>query len=529
MEIGQQAAGYYKVGDGAMSVYWDGSQAYTPILSNGIPAVAFRAGWYRNPKTPEFVAYWENPTQFSQAKFLKSAGPVVQAAPPTPTPSLKNLSRFVDHRARELAMQGWTLESIRLKIRTETDTLVQSAVISSETRHEPEYWQVLRKSWAWGFGISVAVLLLAAISNQEPPSVSWIIFLPLAILFWATVVGMITAGEKETEARNARQRDRSSALTVQIATALNTGVTTVWATQSNHRWNPSGPSPSTSSSRHLRNLPEDWLEFITPIERNIGQCSAKPVSPLDSRALRGLIVEAARESGPHITKWFIVFVASDEVIDASTLALATESGVAIFGLDWATDNMYPKSELASESLNFRSAPCAPAEFLWNRWNEAVAKTNREAVASLSSSASRRTVNAPAVVEISREQIPTWQGAEDRAAELLAGLGATNVVVSQRTRDGGIDIRATNLVCQVKQWTGAVPESEIQRLAGIAMRERSKAVFLTNAMYRPDAVSFAIDTGMMLFRVDSTWTSIVEGVTPTARLALSRGIDAVLDS
>lgn len=98
---------------------------------------------------------------------------------------------------------------------------------------------------------------------------------------------------------------------------------------------------------------------------------------------------------------------------------------------------------------------------------------------------------------------TYSEAEKVAGEWMAFLGARKVVVSQATRDGGIDVHADGFVAQVKWQANPVSPGPLHQIFGVGQASASrpaKALFFASASagYSKEARKFADQVGMALF-------------------------------
>lgn len=63
-------------------------------------------------------------------------------------------------------------------------------------------------------------------------------------------------------------------------------------------------------------------------------------------------------------------------------------------------------------------------------------------------------------------------AEQFAAEVMMIFGYQDARVTQRSADGGIDVRSARAVAQVKNWSKPVGRPHLQNLVGAAASDRS---------------------------------------------------------
>lgn len=115
----------------------------------------------------------------------------------------------------------------------------------------------------------------------------------------------------------------------------------------------------------------------------------------------------------------------------------------------------------------------------------------------------------------------WRTAELIAAQWLKFLGAKEVVVTQSTRDGGVDIRGQGVVAQVKHQSAPVAPAVIQQIAGIAASEREETLAIAFSLsgFSKGATEFAIAAGVALFKYDPAEANL-RALSPRAQ-ALTR--------
>src|ERR1700730_13015875 len=103
-----------------------------------------------------------------------------------------------------------------------------------------------------------------------------------------------------------------------------------------------------------------------------------------------------------------------------------------------------------------------------------------------------------------QYIQTAEQAEQNAAVQKRALGYSDAQVTSRGADGGIDVRATGAVAQVK-WQGAqVGRPELQRLCGArGTMSAPQMFFFTASSYSTKAVEYADEVQMALFTYDPT--------------------------
>lgn len=85
---------------------------------------------------------------------------------------------------------------------------------------------------------------------------------------------------------------------------------------------------------------------------------------------------------------------------------------------------------------------------------------------------------------------TWQQAEHVACDWMKLHGYKDARVTAGGADGGIDIRSSKAIAQVKHHKKPVGISEMQRIHGIAVSLRKKALFFSASGYTPKAAEWA---------------------------------------
>lgn len=98
-------------------------------------------------------------------------------------------------------------------------------------------------------------------------------------------------------------------------------------------------------------------------------------------------------------------------------------------------------------------------------------------------------------------IRTARDAEEAARLHLEGLGAHGTVLTASGPDGGVDVRGSRVVAQVKAQVTPVSAAVVQQIFGIARVEDKTAVVYALAGFTPDAVRFADKAAVALFQFD----------------------------
>ncbi|MFN3008600.1 restriction endonuclease [Mycolicibacterium wolinskyi] len=101
-------------------------------------------------------------------------------------------------------------------------------------------------------------------------------------------------------------------------------------------------------------------------------------------------------------------------------------------------------------------------------------------------------------------ITTPKQAELNAAEVLRSWGYVDAVSPMHGADGGIDVRSSQALAQVKFRSVKAGRPEIQNLWGAAAGEMPKALlFFDFKGYSPQAVEYANQMGISLYVYDQT--------------------------
>ena len=124
---------------------------------------------------------------------------------------------------------------------------------------------------------------------------------------------------------------------------------------------------------------------------------------------------------------------------------------------------------------------------------------------------------------------TYAEAERVAGAWMAFMGAKNMVVSQATRDGGIDVSADGFVAQVKWQATPVSPGPLHQIFGVAQATRpraAKALFFaaSGTGYSKEARKFADQIGMALFTLSDDGGTL-NAVNEAAEIATRQGLPA----
>ncbi|WP_109527720.1 restriction endonuclease [Nocardia aurea] len=124
-----------------------------------------------------------------------------------------------------------------------------------------------------------------------------------------------------------------------------------------------------------------------------------------------------------------------------------------------------------------------------------------------------------------EYIRTPAQAEQNAARKMRELGFFDAVATTGGADGGIDVRASNAVAQVKWRGGVTGRPELQRLFGARGADfSSKLLFFSATGYSQQAHEYAMSSGIALFTYEPTGdlrpenrlaSSLVNSANPTS--------------
>ena len=95
--------------------------------------------------------------------------------------------------------------------------------------------------------------------------------------------------------------------------------------------------------------------------------------------------------------------------------------------------------------------------------------------------------------------PTPENFEEYCAEWCRYLSYQDAVKTQNSRDGGIDIRASNMIAQVKFQANPVGVGPIRELNGVKRGSQETLFFALNG-YTPEARREASEIGMTLITV-----------------------------
>lgn len=125
-------------------------------------------------------------------------------------------------------------------------------------------------------------------------------------------------------------------------------------------------------------------------------------------------------------------------------------------------------------------------------------------------------------------IATAYEAEENAAVQLRSLGFSDARVTKSGADGGIDVRASGAIAQVKWRAGQVGRPELQRLFGArGKRFELQLFFFAASPYSTHAVSYANEVDMALYTYDPTGR--ITPVNPVANRIAARASAPAVES
>jgi hypothetical protein len=108
----------------------------------------------------------------------------------------------------------------------------------------------------------------------------------------------------------------------------------------------------------------------------------------------------------------------------------------------------------------------------------------------------------------RNQIHTWQDAEINAATWMRHWGYHDARAQPGGPDGGIDVRATGAVGQVKLRAAQIGRPDLQRLVGASPPAVAR-MFFTGVGYSAKAIEYADETeiALFIFALDGAMTPV----------------------
>lgn len=125
------------------------------------------------------------------------------------------------------------------------------------------------------------------------------------------------------------------------------------------------------------------------------------------------------------------------------------------------------------------------------------------------------------------QIDSWHAAELNAARWMRMWGWYDAAVTPTGADGGIDVRSSGALAQVKWEAKQVGRAALQKLVGAAALEHELALlFFSGAGYSREALTYANAVGMALFKYGLDGST--EAMNDAARAILGDGEHSTAD-
>lgn len=126
-------------------------------------------------------------------------------------------------------------------------------------------------------------------------------------------------------------------------------------------------------------------------------------------------------------------------------------------------------------------------------------------------------------EYARRVVSDAEDAELLASRYMRRLGLSDAQVTPRGADGGIDVRASHALAQVKFRANVTSRPDLQRLFGArGHATHLDLYFFSQTGYSSQALNYADDMGMLLFEYDVTGE--VRPVNAPARQAVRRALE-----
>ena len=110
-------------------------------------------------------------------------------------------------------------------------------------------------------------------------------------------------------------------------------------------------------------------------------------------------------------------------------------------------------------------------------------------------------------------LSTWQAAERFAADFLKSAGFSDARTTGGGTDGGVDVRGTGVLAQVKHHAKPVGRPDLQRLYGARGTDAHALYFFGLSGFSPQAIAYAREHNIGLLRYDGFRN--VTAVTPAA--------------
>lgn len=131
------------------------------------------------------------------------------------------------------------------------------------------------------------------------------------------------------------------------------------------------------------------------------------------------------------------------------------------------------------------------------------------------------VNTPAT-----RQISSWREAEVNARDWMISWGFENSHLTGPGSDGGIDVRSTAAIAQVKFEAKQVGRPQLQQLVGARARNNNtQMLFFTGAGYSSHAIAYAneMDIALFHFKLDGSVSAINRAGREVARNSSPKNI------
>ncbi len=107
------------------------------------------------------------------------------------------------------------------------------------------------------------------------------------------------------------------------------------------------------------------------------------------------------------------------------------------------------------------------------------------------------------------------------AAWLRTLGATNVEVTEASKDGGVDIVSDQVLAQVKMHSKPVGVKPLREIIGATVGLQADTALFSASGFTRDAIDFAIKHGILLYWVDPV-AQIITGCTSQSKAIIDEG-------
>ncbi|WP_144721916.1 restriction endonuclease [Agrococcus jejuensis] len=110
---------------------------------------------------------------------------------------------------------------------------------------------------------------------------------------------------------------------------------------------------------------------------------------------------------------------------------------------------------------------------------------------------------PALTSSQHRTSLTPREAEEHIAAWMRQHGVHDAIATRLTNDGGIDVRSSTVLAQVKHYIGTVGPAPVRELVGVIQMDAGNrtGAFFTSGTYSSGAVAAAAAGGIALFRYD----------------------------